>query len=110
MVVRVSPDEEVPEPHRGLRSRVVSESDSSAVPSTTRRPAPDPPRATPPAGGSPGAIVRWTVDMINARDAAACVRCGRRRIRVRFPPRTVHGVDELEAWWTQVFDAVPDLR
>jgi predicted ester cyclase len=87
----------------------VSESDSSAVPSTTRRPAPDPPKATPPAGGSPGAIVRWTVDMINARDAAAMRQVWADGVRVRFPPRTVRGVDELEAWWDEVFAAVPDL-
>ncbi len=47
--------------------------------------------------------------MINACDAAAMRQVWADGIRVRFPPRTVHGVDELEAWWTQVFDAVPDL-
>ena len=71
----------------------MSESDSSAVPSTTWRPAPDPPRATPPAGGSPGAIARWTVDMINTRDAAAMRQVWADGIRVRFPPRTVRGAN-----------------
>lgn len=73
------------------------------------RPAPDPPRPTPPAGASPGAIVRWTVDLINARDAAAMRQVWAEGIRVRFPPRTVHGADELEAWWTEVFTSLPDL-
>ncbi|GLZ49203.1 hypothetical protein Acsp06_53880 [Actinomycetospora sp. NBRC 106375] len=75
----------------------------------TRTPAPDPPRPTPPADASPGALVRWTIDVINAHDAAALRQVFSADTRERFPNRTVRGADDLVAWWEGVFAAVPDL-
>ena len=72
-------------------------------------PAPDPPRPTPPTGASPGALVRWTVDVVNAHDAEALRQVYAPAIRARFPMRTVRSADELVAWWSGVFAAVPDL-
>ncbi|WP_166659866.1 ester cyclase [Actinomycetospora succinea] len=68
-----------------------------------------PPRPTPPDGASPGALVRWTIDVLNAHDAEALRQVYAPTIRARFPTRTVRGADELVSWWRGVFAAVPDL-
>jgi predicted ester cyclase len=68
-----------------------------------------PPRPTAPAAASPGALVRWTVDVINAHDAEALRQVYGPSVRARFPMRTVRGADDLVAWWGSVFTAVPDL-
>ena len=70
---------------------------------------PAPPRPTPPADASPGALLRWTIDVINAHDAAALRQVFSAESRERFPTRTVRGADDLVAWWEGVFAAVPDL-
>ncbi|WP_345419595.1 ester cyclase [Actinomycetospora chlora] len=68
-----------------------------------------PPSPTAPANASPGALVRWTVDVINAHDAEALRQVYGPSVRARFPMRTVRGADDLVAWWGTVFAAVPDL-
>lgn len=90
------------------RDRLVSAEPTSSPPAG-RRPAPDPPRPTPPAGGTPGALVRWCLDVINSHDAASLRQAYAPGVRARFPMRTVRGADELVAWWASVFAAVPDL-
>jgi predicted ester cyclase len=69
----------------------------------------DPPRPTPPPDASPGALVRWTIDVLNAHDPDALHQVFVPTVRARFPMRTVHGAAELVAWWHGVFAAVPDL-
>ncbi|MEJ2864408.1 ester cyclase [Actinomycetospora flava] len=71
--------------------------------------APDPPRPTPPTDASPGALIRWTIDVLNAHDAEALRQVYAPTIRARFPTRTVRSADDLVAWWRGVFAAVPDL-
>ena len=88
----------------GLRFR-----DVSAAPSESRRPAADPPRPTPPADGSPGALVRWTVDVVNSHDVESLRQVWAPDIRQRFPTRTVRGADDLARYWGGVFAAVPDV-
>lgn len=70
---------------------------------------PDPPSPTPPADASPGALVRWTINVINAHDAEALRQVFGPATRERFPMRTVRGADDLVSWWAAVFTAVPDL-
>jgi predicted ester cyclase len=69
----------------------------------------DPPRPTPPADASPGALVRWTIDVINSHDAEALRQVYAPSIRARFPTRTVRGADDLVTWWQGVLRAVPDV-
>lgn len=77
--------------------------------SAGRRPAPDPPRPTPPGDRTPGSLVRWTFDMINAHDAEALREAWTPDGRERFPTRTVHGTDDIVAYFAGLFAAVPDL-
>jgi steroid delta-isomerase-like uncharacterized protein len=81
----------------------------SAAPSPSRRPAPDPPRPTPPADATPGALVRWAVDVVNSHDAEALRQVYGPSVYARFPTRTVRGPDAYVAWWRGVFTAVPDV-
>lgn len=53
--------------------------------------------------------MRWTIDVLNAHDAEALRQVFAPDVRARFPMRTVHGPDDLVAWWRGVFAAVPDL-
>lgn len=74
-----------------------------------RRAAPDPPRPTPPADATPGALVRWSFDVLNAHDAEALREVWATDGRERFPARTVHGVDDIVGWFAALFAAIPDL-
>jgi steroid delta-isomerase-like uncharacterized protein len=87
----------------------VSAETAPAAESPDRRPAPDPPRPAPPEGRAPGALVRWTFDMINAHDAEALREAWAPDGRERFPTRTVHGVDDVVSYFATLFAAVPDL-
>lgn len=72
-------------------------------------PAPDPPRPTPPTDSSPGALIRWTIDVLNSHDPAPLRQVYAPDVRARFPVRTVHGPDEVVAFFADLFAAVPDV-
>lgn len=71
--------------------------------------APDPPRPTPPADASPGALVRWSIDVLNAHAPESLRPIYAPDIRVRFPTRTAHGPDEVVAFFAGLVAAVPDV-
>ncbi|MEJ2886774.1 ester cyclase [Actinomycetospora aeridis] len=68
-----------------------------------------PPRPTPPADASPGAIIRWTIDVLNAHDAEPLRQVFAPDIRARYPTRTAHGRDEVVGFFSGLFAAVPDV-
>ncbi|MEJ2869929.1 ester cyclase [Actinomycetospora sp. OC33-EN08] len=69
-----------------------------------------PPAPTPPgADATPGTVVRWTFDVLNTHHAAPLRAVWTDETRERMPGATYRGADEIEAYFSGLFAAVPDL-
>lgn len=66
--------------------------------------------ATPPTGVSNGDLVRWTFEMINARDVDALRQVWTGATTERFPSGTLHGADAMAGYFEALFAALPDLH
>ena len=68
-----------------------------------------PPAPTPPGpDASPGAVVRWTFDVLNTHHAAPLRAVWTDETRERMPTATYRGPDEIEGYFDRLFAAVPD--
>jgi SnoaL-like polyketide cyclase len=69
-----------------------------------------PPAPTPPGSqASPGAVMRWTFDVLNTHHAAPLRAVLTAGSRARLPVGTYRGVEEILGFWDGVLAAVPDL-
>jgi steroid delta-isomerase-like uncharacterized protein len=81
----------------------------SATPGAASESAAGPPAPTPPTGGSPGDVVRWTFDILNSHQTAPLQAVWSDDTRERFPTETVHGGTAIAAWFEAMFRAMPDF-
>jgi len=68
------------------------------------------PVASPPTGVSNGELVRWTFEILNARDVEPLRRMWTSATIERFPSGTVHGGDAMARYFTTLFAALPDFH
>lgn len=66
--------------------------------------------ATPPTGVSNGELIRWAFAALNDHDAAAMSAAQCDTIVERFPEVTLHGREEVAAYFRALFAALPDVR
>jgi steroid delta-isomerase-like uncharacterized protein len=62
--------------------------------------------ATPPINASNAELVRWSFDALNRQDLDALKQFWTADTVERFPDRTVHGADDIAAYFAEVFDAI----
>ncbi len=65
---------------------------------------------TPPTGVSNAELVRWTFDVINARDIDALRQMWTPATVERFPSGMLHGADAISGYFETLFAALPDLH
>jgi steroid delta-isomerase-like uncharacterized protein len=63
----------------------------------------------PPATASNAELVRWSFEQLNQHDVSALRQFWADDTVERFPDRTCRGVDEIAAYFEDVFAAVPDF-
>ena len=80
---------------------------SPASPRPTRPGAP--PAPTPPAHGSPGEVMQWFVHVLNTHATEPLRAVLTPATRDRLPTATLHGADEIVAWFGRLLTALPDL-
>ncbi len=68
------------------------------------------PVASPPTGVSAGALIRWAFAALNEQDVQALRASWSDSIVERFPDVTLHGRDEVAAYFEALFAAVPDFH
>ena len=71
------------------------------------RPA-DPPAPVPPAGATPGALVRWMFDILNTHRTDPLRVLWTEGTRERTPAGTYRGPEAIAGYWAGLFAAMPD--
>lgn len=64
--------------------------------------------ASPPTGVSNGDLIRWTFEILNRREVVPVRQLWTDATVERFPDRTCRGPDEIAAYFTELFAALPD--
>jgi predicted ester cyclase len=64
----------------------------------------------PPTGVSNGELVRWTFEMINARDVNALRQVWTAATTERLPSGMLHGADAMAGYFETLFAALPDFH
>lgn len=64
--------------------------------------------ASPPAGATNAELVAWTFERINDKDLDALRQVWRADTVERFPTGTLHGTQEIVAYFKEAFAALPD--
>ncbi len=64
--------------------------------------------SSPPANAGNGELIRWAFERLNDRDVAPLKQLWTADTVVRFPDRTCRGADEIAAYFTEAFAALPD--
>jgi predicted ester cyclase len=66
--------------------------------------------ASPAAGATSGELVAWAFDRINERDVDALRQIWGPATVERFPTGTIHGAQEITAYFKELFAALPDAH